>query len=481
MVNQQIQEFKILSLLGEGGMAKVYLAHDTKFDTNVAVKLLNVEYAHNENIRKRFLAEAKSMFRMSHPNIIKVTDLIDEQDTVAFVMEFVEGETLKDFIDRKRKLTDDEIVSVFSQMLDAVSYVHSRKLVHRDIKPSNFMVTPSGSVKLMDFGIAKNTDETSMEYTQTGTGMQMGTPMYMSPEQVRNTSEVTQSSDIYSLGIVLWQMVTGTKPYDTKTISSFDLQTKIVTENLPRTNTRWDVIIEKATLKAVEQRFSDCVSLCKVIKEYEFIQEDTIERTIIEQSKPIEKEFSNHKKEEEIKVNKTPFTENRTTKKRKLVVPVAVIVLCLIVLIFYFTNNKTDGNKDQEVIAEDLVANQNVSQNSIEENDQSNTNLESDNSIDANTSYLMDDGKLIYISSFYMIATGAFGSEDEAKEKVNSLRSIGFNNTGYLWIPDYSSLSGKKYYSTFLGPFETEEDCLNQFNQLPEQYTNDWYVKYVSE
>jgi serine/threonine protein kinase len=95
MLNLKIQNYNILSPLGQGGMAIVYLAHDTKFDSNVAIKLLNTEYTRNENIRKRFLAEAKSMFKMSHPNIIKVTDLIDDGETVAFVMEYVEGETLK--------------------------------------------------------------------------------------------------------------------------------------------------------------------------------------------------------------------------------------------------------------------------------------------------------------------------------------------------------------------------------------------------
>jgi serine/threonine protein kinase len=254
----QIHNYKINSLLGEGGMAKVYLAYDKKFDTNVAVKLLNKEYTHNENIRKRFVAEAKSMFRMSHPNIIKVTDLIDEKDTVAFVMEYIEGETLKEYIDRKGRLTDNEIKSIFSQMLDAVGYVHEQNLVHRDIKPSNFMVTPGGKVKLMDFGIAKNTDATSMEYTQTGTGIQMGTLMYMSPEQVRSSKEVNHLTDIYSLGVVLWQMVVGQKPYDTHTLSNFDLQMKIVMEELPHTNTKWDEIIRKAICKEMSNRCPNC-------------------------------------------------------------------------------------------------------------------------------------------------------------------------------------------------------------------------------
>ena len=250
--------YTLKSKLGEGGMAIVYLAEDHKFQTEVALKLLRKEFLSNENIKKRFLAEARSMFRMSHPHVIKVTDLIDEEDTVAFVMEYVEGETLKDFLERKGRLTDEEIKEIFAQMLDAVGYVHEQKLVHRDIKPSNFMLDKSGRVKLMDFGIAKNTDADAAEYTQTGTGMQMGTPMYMSPEQITETKSVNAQSDIYSLGVVLWQMVTGQKPYDSKKISTFQLQIKIVQEPLSSTNSHWDALVQKATKKNGSNRYLSC-------------------------------------------------------------------------------------------------------------------------------------------------------------------------------------------------------------------------------
>jgi serine/threonine protein kinase len=249
--------YNILKELGHGGMATVYLAQDKKFDTEVAIKFLNKEFVNNENIRKRFIAEAKNMFKMSHPNIIKVTDLIDEGDTVAFVMEHIDGETLKEYLDRKGKLGDEEIRNIFSQMLDAVGYVHEQGLVHRDIKPSNFMIDKKGKVKLLDFGIAKNTDTSSAEYTQTGTGMQMGTPMYMSPEQVKNTKDVTPQSDIYSLGVILWQLVMGKRPYDGDTLSTFEIQLKIFQEPLAKTNTTWDNSIQKATEKNSNQRFSN--------------------------------------------------------------------------------------------------------------------------------------------------------------------------------------------------------------------------------
>jgi formylglycine-generating enzyme required for sulfatase activity len=175
-------------------------------------------------------------------------------------MEYIEGETLKEYLDRNGRLKDDEIKDVFSQMLNAVRYVHEQNLIHRDIKPSNFMVDRNGKIKLLDFGIAKNIDASSAEYTQTGTGAQMGTPMYMSPEQITETKSVTTQSDIYSLGVVLWQMVTGQKPYDTKTLSRFQLETKIVNEPLPPTRTKWDAAISKATAKSVTNRYADCQS-----------------------------------------------------------------------------------------------------------------------------------------------------------------------------------------------------------------------------
>jgi uncharacterized protein (TIGR02145 family) len=282
MFNQQIQNYKILSPLGQGGMATVYLAEHNLLGNKSAFKLLNKEYVHNENIRKRFLAEARSMARMSHSNIIKVTDLIDDGEMVAFVMEYVEGETLKEYIERKGKLTDEEINSIFSQMVEAVGYVHKQNLVHRDIKPSNFMVDPEGKVKLMDFGIAKTTETTSPEYTQTGTGVQMGTPMYMSPEQVKSTKEVTFASDIYSLGVVLWQMVTGEKPYDTKTLSIPEIQVNIIKEKLPIVNHLWDFIIQKATAKAIEHRYTNSTELLESLGGFDNISIE--DETLIEQT-----------------------------------------------------------------------------------------------------------------------------------------------------------------------------------------------------
>ncbi len=254
MIGQTIANYKIISPLGEGGMAKVYLAQHQSLGNNVALKLLKEEYVQHPNIRKRFLAEARSLAQMSHPNIIKVTDLIDAGDIVAFVMEYIEGQTLEEFLFKKGELSRTEIESFFNQMILAVEYVHSQGLIHRDIKPSNFMVTKSSQIKLLDFGIAKNTNEGAVDYTKTGLMQQMGTPLYMSPEQVKNTAEVTKQTDIYSLGVVLWQLVMNKKPYDSGEFSLPEIQVSILKEPLPLTNTIWDTIIQKVTAKKPEDR-----------------------------------------------------------------------------------------------------------------------------------------------------------------------------------------------------------------------------------
>ncbi len=263
---KMIKDYQFEGVLGEGGMAVVYLAEHQLFHSKVAVKVLNREFVHNENIRKRFISEARNMFKMSHPNIVRVTDMIDDGETVAFVMEYIEGESLKEFLDRKGKLGDEQIQYILQQMLDALEYVHVQGLVHRDIKPSNFMLTSQGKVMLMDFGIAKQLNPGSPEYTSTGTNQQMGTAMYMSPEQVKSTKDVTHVTDIYSLGVVLWQMVTGKRPYNQTELSIPEIQVSIIKEPLPTTETKWDSVIQAATEKEVEKRFRDAKEFKEALK-----------------------------------------------------------------------------------------------------------------------------------------------------------------------------------------------------------------------
>ena len=271
MLNQQIGPYRISRRLGEGGMAQVYLAEKGNLGKKVALKVLKRELLYNNHIRGRFLAEAKNMIQLNHPNIVGVQDLIDEPDFVAIELEYIEGETLKQYLERKGALPDAEIERLIEQMWSAVSYIHQKGFVHRDIKPSNFMLTSSGVIKLTDFGIAKNMDGLNSDYTGTGTGMVLGTPKYMSPEQVRNTRDVNAQSDIYSLGVVLWEMVTGRVPYDVNNDSTFDVFEKIVRQPLRETNSKWDRVIEKATQKDALIRHFDLKSDSKEEKAPEVV------------------------------------------------------------------------------------------------------------------------------------------------------------------------------------------------------------------
>ena len=256
------KNYTIIKSLGKGGQAEVFLAEDTRFLSKVAIKILSPELSSNANMSQRFIAEARNMFQMSHQNIIRVTDLIEEDGKKAFVMEYIDGNNLRDEAERLAPLSTDVIKNWMSQILAALEYCHSKGMIHRDIKPSNFMITAQGQVKLLDFGIAKNT-ESNTEYTQTGTSQMMGTPIYMSPEQILETKSVDLRSDIYSVGVVLWQFLTGKKPYDSQTLSSFQVQTKIVNEPLPSTGTKFDEIISKCTAKNPANRFQNCAEIQK--------------------------------------------------------------------------------------------------------------------------------------------------------------------------------------------------------------------------
>jgi uncharacterized protein (TIGR02145 family) len=287
----QIPNYEIKRVLGEGGMAVVYLAEHRLLHQEVAIKVLNKEYCYNLNIKKRFLDEGRKLSRLQHENIVRVINLIEQEDTVAIVMEKIEGVTLKELLESYGKLEINEIANFLKQMTNALGYVHDQGYVHRDIKPSNFMITNEGKVKLLDFGIAKDM-RGNMEYTITGTNQQMGTLLYMSPEQVNEVKLVDKQTDIYSLGVVIWQLVSGKKPYSGMTLSKHQIEIKIVNEPLSPTNSILDGVISKATAKQTENRYLTCAQLWGDMERI-FIKEKIIldnETTVIENRGKKEKE-----------------------------------------------------------------------------------------------------------------------------------------------------------------------------------------------
>ncbi len=196
--------------LGAGGMATVYLAEDLKHHRKVAVKVLRPELAAVLGA-ERFLKEIEVTANLQHPHILPLFDSGEADSLLYYVMPFVEGESLADKLHRERQLSVEESITIAEQVAAALAYAHSHGVVHRDIKPDNIMLS-SGEAIVADFGIARAVDAAGGEQL-TGTGMALGTPAYMSPEQCAGASEVDGRTDLYALGSVLYELLAGEPPY----------------------------------------------------------------------------------------------------------------------------------------------------------------------------------------------------------------------------------------------------------------------------
>jgi serine/threonine protein kinase len=208
------KRYRPVRLLGHGGMATVELAHDTELDRPVAIKRLAENLAANEEYKQRFLREARLAARLSHPNIVGVYAAGAENEIPYIVMEYVEGETVSDLLRHRGRLEPAETVALGLQACSGLETAHDAGLVHRDIKPQNLLITPDGTLKIADFGIARSLDGTKL--TQAGTVL--GTAAYLAPEQAAG-EQVTVAADIYALGAVLYELLTGRPPYEADSLA----------------------------------------------------------------------------------------------------------------------------------------------------------------------------------------------------------------------------------------------------------------------
>ncbi len=223
--NQVVKdEYRIIRKIGEGGMGTVYLAEDIHMQQEVAIKLLHPALTKDPDIVERFKTEAKAQYKLTHPYIVKLTRLVQFGEHYFIVMEYVEGMTLKEMLKKTGLLPEDRALPIFHKILRGLEYAHSQGIIHRDIKPGNIMIDKNGNPKITDFGIAKILGDKGM--TQTGT--KLGTVYYMSPEQIKNPKGVDQRTDIYSLGVTLYEMLTGKLPYNVALESEYDLMNEIV-------------------------------------------------------------------------------------------------------------------------------------------------------------------------------------------------------------------------------------------------------------
>ena len=218
--------YQIIKTIGEGGMANVYLANDTILDRNVAVKVLRGDLADDEKFVRRFQREAISASSLSHPNIVEMYDVGEDDGNYYIVMEYVDGKTLKSLVKRRGALTLPEVIDIMLQLTSAISCAHDSYIIHRDIKPQNVLILEDGRVKITDFGIAMALN--SHELTQTNSIM--GSVHYLPPEQA-NGSGSTIKSDIYSLGILMYELITGKIPF--KGDNAVEIAIKHMKEQIP--------------------------------------------------------------------------------------------------------------------------------------------------------------------------------------------------------------------------------------------------------
>ncbi len=211
----QIPGYQVIGKIGKGSMGVVYKAKQMSVDRVVAIKILLDSLAQNREFIKRFEREAKIAARLSHNNIVNAIDAGEVDGHYFFVMEYVEGETIKDRLDKNKTFDEKECLRIITAVAEALKHAHSRGLIHRDVKPENIILTHDGNVKLADLGLARITDDEKWGLSEAG--MAIGTPYYISPEQVRGQTNIDIRADIYSLGATLYHMVTGRVPYGGET------------------------------------------------------------------------------------------------------------------------------------------------------------------------------------------------------------------------------------------------------------------------
>jgi eukaryotic-like serine/threonine-protein kinase len=245
--------YEIEKELGKGAMGVVFQAHDPQIDRRVALKVLRPERVTSEDFAQRFLKEARAIGRLSHPHIVTVYDVGNDHGTVYIAMEFLDGRPLDEIL-RETSLSIKNIVDIGIQVANSLDYAHGQHIVHRDIKPSNIMLISDGSVKITDFGIARIEDPAAAQLTQAGEIL--GTPAYMSPEQVRGQA-VDGRSDLYSLGVILYETSTGRRPFTGKNIAAIF---NAITSEKPEDPMASEPFVSRGGSRAFSELILKCLS-----------------------------------------------------------------------------------------------------------------------------------------------------------------------------------------------------------------------------
>ena len=332
--------YELIELIGRGGMANVYKAKCHRLNRMVAVKILKSDLADNAEFRRRFRDESRAVAQLSHANIVSVYDVSRSDDMEYIVMELIDGITLKQYMERRGQMDWREALHFVTQIMRALSHAHSRGIIHRDIKPQNIMVLRDGSVKVADFGIACLADA-----AQTLTQEALGSVHYISPEQARG-DRIDARSDIYSSGVVLYEMLTGRLPFEGDSavsvaiqhLSSVPLSPRDINENVPEA---LELICMKAMNPNPDRRYASAEAMLEDLEKFrkdpstnmEYIRAELKEKDDVEPTQPIPADEVASAVRKTRKTDEKPLQENNKMNK-KLLFGIIGGFAALLILIF---------------------------------------------------------------------------------------------------------------------------------------------------
>lgn len=335
--------YELLEKIGDGGMAVVYKARCRLLNRFVAIKILKPEFAKNPDIIESFRRESQAAAGLSHPNIVGIFDVGREGNLHYIVMELIEGQTLSKMIEKEGPIEYHKVIDITKQIASGLSYAHKHHIIHRDIKPHNILMTPDGVAKIADFGIAKAMSESIDDDSEE---MVMGSVHYFSPEQARG-GYVDEKSDIYSLGIVMYEMLTGRVPFDAETpvqVALMHINEQMIPPSryVPTIPPRLEAIILKATAKVQVSRYANVDEIIKELDKIELISAVVGEEAVAPEIRKTDRTALDKQKKEAPAEKKKRNKKNSEGNSRKYIIIGAVLLVAVAVIasIFVFGGGK---------------------------------------------------------------------------------------------------------------------------------------------